>query len=339
MRVAPRYAKGEKLPAGAEDEAFRTSLDWLTRNVLGEAADGLTMQEGFASGIDDQGRQLHRPQERGDCAGECAFPFALDWESRRDPGSLRQCHGLLRRLFSSPELICLQPENPAYGMLNFYGGIHGYYGDDNCRAALSAVLATALTGSRQWDYAILRCLLSVLRTTGPLGYRRSRLDWPGNFVAQGHNWDFYRDEPVVNRRAHSQAWMWATFLVAWRLTGHLPFREQAVRGITDFMAHFPHEIIWTNGWPQELARMLLPLALLMRYQPSAENRQMLERLWNELEPRLMECGAIREGLGPKEIGVYPAPASNYSYCLPHLIKDCTFPRSKTLPLFFFFTLL
>jgi len=29
----------------------------------------------------------------------------------------------------------------------------------------------------------------------------------------------------------------------------------AERGLADFMAHFPQEIIWTNGWPQELARM------------------------------------------------------------------------------------
>ncbi|MBQ6470787.1 MAG: hypothetical protein IJJ33_02275 [Victivallales bacterium] len=313
MRVAPRYARNGKLPADAAEEAFRASLNWLSRHALGEAGNGVMMQEGFASGIDGQGRQLHRPQERGDCTGECALPFALDWELRRDPNSRRQCHGLLQRLFTSSELICLQPENPAYGMLNFYAGIHGYYGDDNCRAALSAVLATALTGSRQWDYAILRCLLSVLRTTGPLGYRHSRLDWPANFADQGRNWDFYRDEPTVNRRAHSQAWMWAAFLVAWRLTGHLPFHGQAVKGIADYIAHFPGEVIWTNGWTQELARMLLPLALLVRYQPSPENRRMLDLLWRELEPCLMECGAIREKLGPKESGVYPAPASNAQY--------------------------
>ena len=309
--IRPAYAREEKLPSDAADNAFQNSIAWFTGSMI-SVHTGEMVMEGVDSMIDCNGNQKLRTHTRGDCVGESTLPLALDWRINRNPQSRDLCGKLMNYLFTAPEIRCLDPGNPCYGMLNFFENVPTFYGDDNCRAFMSALIAGALTGEYRWNREILRGLLNVLRTTGKLGFRRTNLKWPQDFN-EGRNWDFYRDEECVNYRPHSQGWMWAAFLLAWRWTGYRVFLEKARRGIGNLMRVYPGQIQWTNGFSQEIARMLLPLALLLRIEDTSEHRDWLMRVWRDLQPLAAECGAIREIMGKEENGLYPAPRSNEEY--------------------------
>jgi hypothetical protein len=70
---------------------------------------------------------------------------------------------------------------------------------------------------------------------------------------------------------------------------------------------------WTNGFTQEQARMLLPLAWLVRVEDRPEHRDWLLRIAGDLLAEMQPCGAIRERMGPMETGKYPSPRSNEEY--------------------------
>jgi hypothetical protein len=79
------------------------------------------------------------------------------------------------------------------------------------------------------------------------------------------------------------------------------------------VAAYPNQWHWTNGLQQERARMLLPLAWLIRVEDKPEHRQWLKQIAKEMLALQDDCGAIREeiGLGPE--GKYGPPKSNDRY--------------------------
>jgi hypothetical protein len=70
---------------------------------------------------------------------------------------------------------------------------------------------------------------------------------------------------------------------------------------------------WTNGLAQEKARILLPLAWLVRAKDTPKHRAMLRKAVNGLLALQDKCGAIREELGLPGKGRYPPPKSNEAY--------------------------
>ena len=310
--VADSYTKEACLPADAREEAFRRNLKWFSNHMLARNCNALLIREGFSAEISSDGSQLCRTTARGDCTGEGSLIFACGWDDRQDPKCKEVWHDTLDVLFHSPLLCAVDPADPCYGCLKFYENVPGYYGDDNCRAAMGAMLGAELTGETCFDVEIMRCLYSILRTTGTLGFRPSRLDVPKHFK-EGKTWMDYHEAPTEHYRPHSQGWMFAGFLAAWYWTGYDEFRTKAELGIRNLMAKFPDEIIWTNGISQEYARMLLPLAMLVRISDTPENRAMLEKVWEHFSPLLEENGAVRELVGLRERGMYPAPDSNEKY--------------------------
>lgn len=307
--VCTSFPEHTSLPEDQELHAFRRSLKWIQKNILGNE---MQVFEGFNSSIDEQGNQKISTRPRGDCTGEITPVLAYGWKLDHDPAAKKSCETVMNRLFSTPGLCCLDSQNPCYGMLKFYENLDVFYGDDNCRAAIGCLLASEWLGSDAWDRTILRCLLSVLRTTGTKGFRQTRLEWPASFQ-NGKNWDFYHNEPLENLRPHSQGWMWAAFLLAWKASGHQEFLDKARTGIANLMKKFPDQITWTNGFSQEIARMLLPLALLVQAQDTPLHRSFLEKAWTETEPLLESCGAMREIMGNTEHALYPAPLTNAAY--------------------------
>lgn len=81
------------------------------------------------------------------------------------------------------------------------------------------------------------------------------------------------------------------------------------------MEGYPHEWKWMNGLAQEKARILLPLAWLVRVENTDENRKMLYTALDGLLELQDESGAIREELGSIEKGVFPPSKSNAEYGL------------------------
>ena len=118
MAVRPSFSVADQLLATAEEQAFHKSVRWFSDHALSLHTE-LLVAEGVDSVIDHEGRQLPRYKTRGDCTGESALVFALDWKLNRNPASRHISGKIMDHLFNSPELCCLDPRNPCYGMLIF----------------------------------------------------------------------------------------------------------------------------------------------------------------------------------------------------------------------------
>jgi hypothetical protein len=107
--------------------------------------------------------------------------------------------------------------------------------------------------------------------------------------------------------------MWACYLWAYKQTGFDLFLKRAKTAIGMTIAAYPDKWIWTNGIQQERAKMLLPLAWLVRVEDTPEHREWLRKIANDLLASQDECGAIREELGEPGKGSFPPPSSNETY--------------------------
>jgi hypothetical protein len=167
-----------------------------------------------------------------------------------------------------------------------------------------------LLDDARWDERILRCLLANLRTTGTLGFRRNRID---EAPLLEHGWRFYQNEATVSLAPHYQAYLWAAYLLAYVLTGHEAFLDKPKSAIRATMEAYPDGWRWTNGFTQELARMLLPLSFLVRIEGAVEQRAWLARIADDLLAQMQPSGAIHERLGRLENGQYAPPQANEEY--------------------------
>ena len=339
--VAPTLSASAQLPPDAEDHAFRRGVAWFANARLlvapqwqaaadkalalpdsvgpapeqqWPAGDGsLGLLEGFSASIDLHGAQPVRWVLRSDCNGESSFAFAL--AGGKQGPQRRVAANLIDFVFSNPMLSGLSradPSSPSYGLLN-WDTQHkdgAYYGDDNARCLLGIIGAVAVLGSGKWDARILSCILGNFRTTGPLGFRGNRIN-ESDLAKNG--WRYYFELSRTNFAPHYEAFLWAVYLWAYDKTRYRPLLDRTRLAIRATMEAYPKDWHWTNGMQQERARMLLPLAWLVRVDNAPEHRKWLELIAGDLLSFQDASGAIREELGAAGKGAYAPPASNASY--------------------------
>lgn len=308
--VVPSYGRDERLPGDIESTAFRRGVEWFERARLFPApGDGSAgVMEGLTSAIRYDGTQPVSATVRADCIGEVSM--ALAFAGRRDIAEK------LNDFLYSTSALASGPRgdaaSPSFGLLGWSlpdaAGV--YYGDDNARALLGSMGAAALLYEDRWDRRILQALLANLRTTGRLGFRQSRIEERDLRVS---GWRRYYGEDTINYAPHYEAYLWACFLRAYEKTHFAPFLERTRTAIRMTMEAYPGEWHWTNGIQQERARMLLPLAWLVRVDDSPEHRGWLRRIATDLLALQNEAGAIREEVGSEGHGAYWPPRSNEEY--------------------------
>ena len=343
--VRPSYGADAALPVDVEEQAIRRGVGWTTNARLlihpawqaeaerrletlpdGTGAgpdpdwpvgDGrLGMIEGASARIHPDGTQDWRYHVRNDCIGETSMAMAFGSTLLRDVQAGRVAANLNDFIYTHSVFAQgprADPGSPSYGLLSWTtqppaDGV--YYGDDNARSMLGTIAAAALLGSDRWDLGLMRCLLANLRTTGPLGFRGWRLD---EAKLQANGWRYYWESERTHFAPHYESWLWACFLWAYRQTAFAPFLERAVGGIRATIAAYPNAWRWTNGIQQERARMLLPLAWLVRLQDTDEHRGWLRCIAEDLLALQDPCGAIREEVGSEGLGSYAPPESNEAY--------------------------
>jgi len=290
----------------------------LRNDCMGEAS--ATMALGEALGVEPRGKTIARNLNDyiygvfGAC-GPPVTPNTLPDEvllgAQRSPRVLPASQE--PRHFNS--LIAqgsrADPASPSYGLLSWGTLSPGvYYGDDNARSMLGTIAAAALLHTDRWDQGVLRCMLANLRTTGPQGFRDGRID---EEPLQENGWRHYWTTPRTHYAPHYEAWLWAALLWAYGRTGFAPFLERPRTALGLTMKAYPDEWRWTNGIQQERARMILPLAWLVRVEDTEEHRQWLRFMAQELLSHQDQSGAIREELGPPDKGSYGPPQSNEDY--------------------------
>jgi len=341
--VRPAFGPTGRLPRGAELTALRRGVDWhhrsgllltperarvvhpllkqnqetLPRPASDTPGDGtLGILEGYASGIRHDGSQLQRLPLRADCQAETAMVLASAWSLDRDERSRKVARNLLDYLYQRSGMqggVRGDPRHPAFGLIA-WGSVSplwevANYGDDAARTLLATGLAASWLGADTWDPALLRGLLAHLRTTGRQGFRGDRINFPD---LERRGWRAYYDAETVNLSPHFEAYLWACCLWGYRSTGDREFLERTRTGIRKTMDAYPSG--WRWGDNLDRARMLLPLAWLVRVEDTAEHRRWLTRVAEDLVKQQQPSGALAERVNERGGGGhFQVPASNESY--------------------------
>jgi hypothetical protein len=284
----------------------------------------LGVMEGFDAKIFSDGTQPVRWWNRNDCNGEIAGAVAAAGMTLQNPVYLKTGGNIgdwlyFRSMMSQGNRA--DPKHPAYGLIGWNdspqycgpGSMDGYavyYGDDNARSMLGMMLAAAAVKTDRYDERLLKCLLANLRISGQLGFQPDRID-EGPLAQAG--WRHCFNDKNISYSPHMQAQMWACYLWAYRQTGFTLFLKRAKTAIGMTMAAYPDQWVWMNGIQQERAKMLLPLAWLVRVEDTPEHRAWLRKMAEEVLASQDPCGAIREEIGKAGKGGCPPPASNEAY--------------------------
>jgi hypothetical protein len=345
--VRPAYGPKERLPADAEKAAVERGAEWFLRSKLllhpsrlraykaatkksgnecllptpppaAPTGDGsLGIMEAPLSVIHPDGSQLQSISLRGDCHGESAMALAFGGRMFKDRQKARIARNLLDFWYFTSGACKKERGNPrhsAYGLIAWGVGLPAWYvanyGDDNARLLMGTMAAAALLKESRWDERMLRCLLANLRTTGKLGFRGDRLDIPELSTTP---WQTYFNRKTVSYCPHMEAYLWACYLWAYKHTGYKLFYERAQNALRMTMETYTDGWRWMNGLAQERARIILPLAWLVRVKNTRQHRQWLMEAVEGLRQLQDPCGAIREELGLPGKGWYPPPASNEAY--------------------------
>jgi hypothetical protein len=343
--LAPMYSKHEPLPPSAREESVSMGVDWFYKgrffihpdwkdrwlrfqgdgtNPVGPPVDQespngdgtLGLLEGHSSNIYFDGSQQYRYWIRADVQGEAAYALAAADHLLGTDQYQEEATNLINFVFGQSNLRSgprSEIDSAAFGLIGWSHTHPGvYYGDDNARAILGILGASAYMETDAWDQEVLQAILGNFRTTGHKGFRGNRLE---NRDLQKLGWEHYWMRELENPAPHFESWMWAVYLWLYDKTGHEPLLAKTKRAIKITMDAYPEEWLWTNGIQQERARMILPLAWLVRVEDTQEHREWLDRIVSKLLENQEIHGGIREELGGEGKGRYGRTVSNKEYGL------------------------
>ena len=368
----PSYLRDEKLPNSSFKQSINKGAEWFynarlfihpnwqdtfknrTSNngidVVYPAIDenapigdgSLGILEGHSSFINSDGSQPVRWWLRADCQAEVAFALTSSSSILNKKDYNQTAINLLQNLYKKSNLRSDErsdPKSPSFGLIGWATtDPDAYYGDDNARVLLSTIGASANLNTDEWDKYILEGILGNFRTAGINGFRGP---WFRDAAMQKTDWQTLGSREIINIHPHYESWLWACYLWLYDKTGYKPLLKKAKEAITITMEKYPNWK-WTNGIQQEYARMILPLAWLVRIEDTQEHRGWLDTVANKLLEDLQKNGAISEKLGKDGLGRYGRIASNAEYGLKEapLISDNRDPVADLLYTmnFAFFTL-
>ena len=343
--VNPTYGKDEALPANAKAKSIEKGVEWFYNgrffihpdwkdhwlkyqgdgtNPFGpplsqqvQNGDGtLGLLEGHASKIYHDGSQQYRYWLRADVQGEGAYALAASGSFLGQDRYSASAKRLIDFVFEGSNLRTGERDNthsPSYGLIG-WSVTHPfvYYGDDNARAVLGMLGASAFLKTDAWDKKIVEAIMANFRTTGKSGFRGNRQE---DKTLQQLGWKHYWERDLVNPAPHFESWMWACYLWLYDKTRYEPLLARTKEAIRITMEGYPDKWLWTNGIQQERARMILPLAWLVRVEDTEEHRKWLDMVVTQLLVNQVESGAIREELGAGDKGRYGRTRSNKEYGL------------------------
>ncbi len=330
----PAYNKNDPLPANAAELAVENAAQWLwNANLLihpewekpllkkyqpvggdpnrffgepitddmlhGDGSRGI--MEGHASNVDYNGVQEYRYFVRADVHGESAFLLASAAQLTDNQDYNSTAERLLDYLFYSS---CFRDGQKSEKGSNVYGLLgwsntapEAFFNDDNARCILGVIGATALTGNRRWDTRVVENILANYRLSSDKGFIGSCL-MQSDIEEKGWKWYAERND-FVNPSPHFESWMWALYLWLYEHSGYKPLLDKAEAGLSYMMNIYPDWKV-QNGIQQERARIILPLAWLVRVDDTPEHRKWLDTVVRAFLKNQDDCGAIREELGLAE---------------------------------------
>jgi len=333
--IRPSFNKIEEITKDRRSHAVQRGVDWFYNSGLLAVNTGkeknqivniVSDEEGygkngiyecFRSAIHYNGSQPISRTLRADCASETAMALAMRsfmMANHRDKSTASNLLNFVyfnSRLQQGPRS---HADSSSFGFIDWHTRENDnkgvYYSDDNARVILGTLTAAAALKTSRWDEGALKAILANFRTTGPAGFKPRRLEEPD---LQKMGWKYYHENEYTHYAPHYQSWIWATYLWLYDKTKYKSLLELSKTGIKNMMKAYPNEWHWTNGLQQERARMVLPLAWLLRVENTAEHRKWLSQMVGDLLSFQDESGAIREDLGDVGHGKYAPPKSNAAY--------------------------
>lgn len=318
------YASNLLLDPSWEDEWIRYQGDGTNPfgppigndKKRGDGSHGIL--EGHASRIYHDGTQQYRYWMRADVQAESAMAMAAGGQYLHQHDSVSA--NLLQYLYKTSNLRNgprNDPSSPSYGLIG-WAVTHPYvfYGDDNARTLLGTIGATAFLNNQEWNLKIVEGILSNFRVSGKHGFQGERFA-EGDLVEKGLA--AYRDAEIIHLSAHFESWLWANYLWLYQQTHYAPLLEKAKASIATMMDNYPHNWRCVQGIQIERARMILPLAWLVRIEDTEEHRAWLDRIISDILAYQVSSGGIRESfevnvhvdlgktVSNDQYGVYEAP--------------------------------
>lgn len=347
--VHSNYEKDEVLLADAYERAVELNANWYIDSgfVLSET-DGLLYEsegdadpmarelhpggdgsygiiEAFVSGaaFNEDGSQKMRFWRRADCNGESAGALAMAGKVLNNDQYKTVAYNVANWLLTQSMMSQgnrADPSKAEYGLLAWHDGRNpsiypvNYFGDDNAKAVLGLISTAAALETDQWDERILEVILANFRTTGVNGFRGEVIS---GVSLDSNGWEYYHNANTIHYAPHYEALNWATYLWAYDKTGYAPLLNRTKTGIKMMMEAYKNkQWIWTNGLQQERAKMILPLAWLVRIEDTQEHREWLDTMIEDMMSyQDAETGAIRDAFGePGEgVGRFGPYTSNAAY--------------------------
>lgn len=152
-------------------------------------------------------------------------------------------------------------------------------------------------------------LAANLRLTSQLGFQPERVD---TAPLENSGWRSFFDSRTTTLSPHYQAYVWASYLWAYHHGGSPVFLERTKTALRMMMERRPKEWETANAVRVGEARILLPLAWLVRVEDTSEHRLWLRQIAEDLLSAQDTCGAIREQPGDPE-STAPMVSSNDAY--------------------------
>lgn len=326
----PAWSENEALPASARTESIINGTEWLwnanlfihptwARDYISQyqtasnpnhffgppvsdemlQGDGnFGIMEGHASEINYDGTQQYRYFIRADVQGEAAMLLAASGNLTGNELYMRTSENLLDYLFYTSDFRAgdMNDRNsPVFGFIGWANTHLGaFFNDDNARCILGAIGASSYLPSQRWNSFIVENILANYRISSRQGFQGGSLLAP-DIIGNGIR--YYSDRDFVYPSPHFESWMWACYIWLYARTGYKPLLDKAKTAIKTMMDLYPSGWYAQNGTQQQRARMILPLAWLVRAEDTPEHRKWLDTMVKAVLEYQDESGAIREEIG------------------------------------------
>ncbi|MEX2592810.1 MAG: hypothetical protein WD426_08545 [Anditalea sp.] len=342
--LSPRYGKAEELPEDARVTGIKKGVEWfykgrffvhpswkdfwLKYEIQGDGTapfgpgidesmpigDGsLGILEGHASTVNYDGSQQYRYWMRADVQGEVSMALAAASDMFENKDFKEKAENLVDYIFNYSNLTAGAKDDKnsdVYGMIGWATTFpETFYGDDNARAILGSIAAAAYLKTNKWDQELAEAIMGNFRRTSRQGFSGDRNE-AKDILKNG--WEHYWDRDYVYISPHFESWMWACYLWLYNQTGYEPLLEKTKSAIRITMEAYPAKWLWGSSFQTQRARMILPLAWLVRIEDTKEHRQWLDLVVSDLLKNQVPSGAIREEIGEGK-GHFKVLKSNEDY--------------------------